>query len=153
VTVSDVHCPATLLLTCPGEAASDGVAALTFPGRTEARRLAESLADRRVALVYTADELAAVQTAEVVAGALGLHVQVRPALGTSYGGAAELEDVADGHRGETVLVVAGRDALASVVPTLLGAAAPVPQAVEDPVELAVDADGWVLRSPREGVGA
>lgn len=150
--MSDVHCPATLLLAGPGEKGEGAVAALTFGGRREARGLAASLADRRVALVYAGDDLAAVQTAEVVAAALGLHVQVRPSLGTSYDGSAgvaELEDIADAHRGETVLVVTRRDVLRSVVATLLpGAAAPASL-----VELAVDADGWVLRPSAEGVGA
>lgn len=152
--MSDVHCPATFVLTGPGETESGAVGALTFRGRAAARDLAASLADRRVALVYAGDDLAAVQTAEVVAAALGLHVQVRPALGTSYDGSAgvaELEDIADAHRGETVLVVARRDVLRSVVPALLPGAGELGTAAV--LELAVDADGWVLRSPREGVGA
>src|SRR5690348_5717557 len=148
--MSDVHCPATLLLSGPGEAGTGAVAALTSRGRTEARELAAALADRRVALVYAGDDLPVVQTAEVVAGALGLHVTVCPPLGTSYdghSGVAELEDVADAHRGETVLVVARRDVLRSVVPALVpGAGETDPEPL---VELAVDADGWVLRASPE----
>lgn len=152
--MSDVHCPATLLLTGPGETGGGAVAALTFRGRTQVRDLAAALTDRRVALVYSGDDLAAVQTAEVVAGALGLHVEVRPALGTSYDGhdgVAALEDVADAHRGETVLVVAAREVLRSVVPRLVPGAAEAASAAV--LELAVDADGWVVRPAHEGVGA
>lgn len=151
--MSDVHCPATLLLTGPGETSSGAVAALTFPGRREARDLAAGLVDRRVALVYAGDDLAVVQSAEVVAGALGLHVTVCPTLGTSYdgrAGVAELEDIADAHRGETVLVVVRPDVLRSVVPGLVPGAGEAASA--SLVELAVDADGWVLRSAPEGVG-
>ncbi len=161
--MSDVHCPATFLLACPGQAASsEGVVAMTWHGRTEARRLAALLTDRRLALVYAGHDLAAVQTAEVVAGALGLHVRVSAALAEAYdaGGESarrrveELEEIADAHRGETVLVVAGRDVLRSVVPRLApGLAEAGPLAPDRPVELAVDADGWVLRSSKEGVQA
>ncbi len=155
--MSDVHCPATILLTAPGEVADAGdVPALGVAGRRQVAQLADSLRDRRLAMVHSAPEVPAVQTAEVVAAALGLHVQVWTVLGGSAGTtadvAAELEEIGDGHRGEAVLVVLPRQVLGAVVP-FLAAGAAVP-AGNGPVELAVDADGWVLRSwVEEPVGA
>jgi hypothetical protein len=53
---------------------------------------------------------------------------------------AQLEEVADLHRGETVLVLADGRALDLVLPQLLGSA---PDAVGR-FELENDSDGWVL---------
>lgn len=152
--MSDLQCAATLLITVPGESAPG----LTVEGRAQARRLAESLRGARLATVYCSDAVGAVQTAEIVAGALGLPVAVREALGAGSEGetaedvlrrtTSELEGVADLHRGETVLLVSHADVIGLAVPHLtlhpVGdvARAPAPATV---IEVAADADGWVVR--------
>jgi probable phosphoglycerate mutase len=81
-----LHCAATLLLARHAEAeyedelVADRGGSLTVTGRRQARVLGESLAGRRVAWVYTSPMARAVQTAEIAAGVLGLHVSVREGL-------------------------------------------------------------------------
>jgi probable phosphoglycerate mutase len=63
---------------------------------------------------------------------------------------AQLEEIADLHRGETVLVVGHQTALGIVVPTLVQNASSTPTRDDElpncaTVELDLDADGWVLR--------
>ncbi|HET7351649.1 MAG TPA: histidine phosphatase family protein [Marmoricola sp.] len=61
---------------------------------------------------------------------------------------AQLEEIADLHRGESVLVVAHETALGLVVPALAGHAAAVRDWDNTAVlALSGDADGWVLDSP------
>ncbi len=65
---------------------------------------------------------------------------------------AQLEEIADLHRGETVLVVGHQTALRIVVPTIVGSLAPGwgrdhELGTTETVELESDADGWVLRRP------
>ena len=62
----------------------------------------------------------------------------------------QLEEIADGFRGETVLVVGHQQALGIVVPTLAGTITPAWARENDlspteSCELERDADGWVLR--------
>ena len=150
--MSDLQCAATLLLTDAG----DG---LTPAGCERARTLGLSLIDRRIAAVYTSPLPGAVRTAEIVAAATGAGVAVRDDLrvpldesGTDVRArvASELSALADLHRGETVLVVSHTGTLQTGVPPLVGrgdeyaAAHPVPSGAV--VEVAADADGWVLRS-------
>ena len=84
--MSDLHCAATLLIArhCEAEYAterlSDAGGSLTVRGREQARRLARSLRDARVAMVYTSDMARAVQTGEIVAAELGVLVRVRAGL-------------------------------------------------------------------------
>jgi broad specificity phosphatase PhoE len=108
----------------------------------------------RLALVYTSPLPDAVRTAAVVARATGAEVVVRNGLGELSGTEAdaqvrarvsdELEAIGDLHRGETVLVVSHADALRTAVP------GEHDWAVGAVVELAMDADGWVVRG---GTGA
>ena len=62
---------------------------------------------------------------------------------------AQFEEIADLHRGETVLVVGHQTALGIVVPTLAGLTAAWARDNElantESIELENDADGWVLR--------
>jgi broad specificity phosphatase PhoE len=194
--VSDLHCPATLVVARHAKAAfvedwfSDEGGSLTSEGRRQARELADSLAGRRIAAVWCSDASRAVQTAEIAAARLGIAVSARKSLrevfiGTLmeqpfeyariaevcekwYAGSLDvrfeggesgaevvarhreqLEEIADLHRGETVLVVGHQTALGIVVPTLTGVdvawARENELANTESIELEHDADGWVLR--------
>lgn len=84
--MSDVHCPARIIVARHGEPAYErpemGVSggSLTAVGREEARALGERLRSERVAGVVSSELSRAVQTAEIAAGVLGLPVQVRERL-------------------------------------------------------------------------
>lgn len=191
--MSDLFCPARLVLARHATAEfvedvfSDEGGSLTQEGRAEARALAESLANERVAAVWSSDFARAVQTAEIVAARLGVMVTTRKALREVYVGdlmgepfdqdridavsevwrggnltaafaggesggdvvarhRALLEEVADQHRGETVLVVGHETALSITVPALGGL--PLDWARDQrwanagTVTLEHDADGW-----------
>jgi broad specificity phosphatase PhoE len=161
--MSDLHCPATVLVARHGEAEhesellSDAGGSLTATGRAQSRELADCLADRNVALVYTSPLSPAVQTAEIVAGRLGCSVRVREAFVEPPADdsaehviarmSAGLEEIADLHRGETVLVVTHGWVMGLVLPHLAanlpdshGVGRPLPGCC--PVRMSVDADGW-----------
>jgi probable phosphoglycerate mutase len=85
--MSDLFCAATVIVARHGEAeydipgvASDSGGSLTPLGREQARRLGESLRDKRIAAVWCSDMARAVQTAEIAAGVLAVPVRVRPGL-------------------------------------------------------------------------
>ncbi|WP_151082845.1 histidine phosphatase family protein [Nocardioides cynanchi] len=84
--MSDVHCPARLVVARHGEAAyesdlmSEAGGSLTPLGRAQARELGERLAGERVAGVVCSELARAVQTAEIAAAVLGLPVTVREGL-------------------------------------------------------------------------
>jgi broad specificity phosphatase PhoE len=84
--VSDVHCPARIIVARHGEPEYErpelGVSggSLTTVGREEARALGERLRSERVAGVLSSELSRAVQTAEIAAAVLGLPVQVRERL-------------------------------------------------------------------------
>ncbi len=98
--MSDLFCPATLVVARHGEATYDviGIASddggwLTDLGRRQAAELAGRLADRRLAAIWCSDMSRAVQTAEIVAAVLGAPVRVRHDLReASVGGFAGLPD-------------------------------------------------------------
>jgi probable phosphoglycerate mutase len=196
-TVSDLHCPATLVVARHAKASfveswfSDEGGSLTVEGRAQAAELGDSLSGRRVAAVWCSDASRAVQTAEIAAARLGVPVTARKALrevfigdllGQAfdygrveavceqwYAGSTEVrfengesgqdvldrhretfEEIADLHRGETVLVVGHQTALGFVVPQLVpGLSVQWARAHElantESIELENDADGWVLR--------
>ena len=150
--MSDLQCAATILLTPHRDADGEG------------RALARSLREAHLALIYTSPTPPAVQTAEVVAAETGVPVVVRDTLrdGVRRDGPdldeeadeqvrarmrAELETIADAHRGETVLVVSHARAIRATLPALVGLADHVRGSRPGPalVELAADSDGWVLR--------
>jgi probable phosphoglycerate mutase len=169
--VSSLHCPARVHLARHGEATyetgpvSDGDGQLTAAGRAQARRLAEALRGERIARVWTSPLARAVQTAEIVAGQLGVDVVVRQGLreyGVSahVGGEPEesgdvearmqgvLQEAADEHSGEAVLVVSHAGAILAAVPPLVGL--PVGWAPGlmlggcGVVELEADGEAWQL---------
>jgi probable phosphoglycerate mutase len=84
--VSDVHCPARVIVARHGQAeyetpemnATGG--SLTTLGREQARELGVRLRSEKVAAVMCSELSRAVQTAEIAAGVLGLPVRVRERL-------------------------------------------------------------------------
>lgn len=161
--MSDVHCPATVLLVRHADAGDDAAVLaepagdLTVRGRDRARTLGTSLAGARVSLIYSSPVPQAVQTAGILAVSTGAAVVVRADLAAAPDGAdtgsrvrAVLDAVADEHRGETVLVLASASAVRAAVAGLVGG----PDDVADPggnepVVLTSDADGWVRHGRRD----
>ena len=84
--MSDLHCPATLVVARPAKAAFVEDWFFDEGGSLPSRRsdpggaLADSLVGRRVAAVWCSDATRAVQTAEIAAARLGVGVTVRKAL-------------------------------------------------------------------------
>jgi probable phosphoglycerate mutase len=84
--VSDLHCPARIIVARHGEAEYETEAmtesggSLKTLGREQARDLGERLGSERVAGIVCSELARAVQTAEIVAGMLGLPVKVREGL-------------------------------------------------------------------------
>ncbi len=85
--MSDLFCPATLIVARHGEATYDEPDVtsndggwLTPLGRRQAAALATDLADRRVAAIWCSDMSRAVQTAEIAAAVLDVPVRVRAGL-------------------------------------------------------------------------
>jgi probable phosphoglycerate mutase len=170
--MSDLQCPATLLIARHGEATVQGVLSdegdwLTDKGREQVRHLVEQVGPRRIAAVYCSTTNPAVQSAELAASALGSRLVVSdglhglPLLGDldAAGPAAQdgqavvkqfagaIEEIADTHRGETVLMFTQGWVISLVIPRLsvnvrndLGTQRVLPHCA--PVEVEVDADGW-----------
>lgn len=150
--MSDLQCAATLLVACP--AGPDG---------ESVERLADALADRRVAIVYSSPQDPAALAAAEVANRLGVACRTEPGLAeppdddsapSDVQAVARYRDVlgevADLHRGETVLLVSHRGVMSLVLPRLafdvpdgLGREHPLPDG--GLVELLVDGDGCSLR--------
>lgn len=193
--MSDLHCPATLLVSRHGEAQysvegvlSDDGGALTDKGRDQVRHLVGQVRSRRVAAVYSSQMERAVESAELAATLLGLRSVVVDGLqefsvgdlaGVSFHDAraqqvfdawlhgdlsaacpgaedghavvtrfkGALDEMADRHRGETVLVFTHGGAMSLAIPRLsvnlrndLAAQRFLPNCV--PAEVEIDADGW-----------
>ena len=193
--MSDLQCPATMLVARHGDAgyAVDGVlsdddGALTEKGRDQVRHLVEQVRSRRVAAVYSSQMGRAVESAELAASELGLHsvavdglqefsvgdlagvsfhddraqqvfdawlhgdlVAACPgaedghAVVTRFKGA--IDEIADSHRGETVLIFTHGGAMSLAIPRLsvnlrndLAVQQFLPSCVA--AEIEVDADGW-----------
>lgn len=148
--MSDLQCAARLFIACSAD------------GRGQALDLAETLAAQRIARIWTSPLVRARETAEIAAARLGVEVVVRHELADEGPADQEtadlvdrvrgvLEEAADLHRGESVLVVSHGAVIDRVVPSLAvnlraghGLAAPMPPG--GVVELDGDADGWVARS-------
>ena len=193
--MSDLQCPATMLVARHGDAAyaADGVlsdddGALTDKGRDEVRHLVEQVRSRRVAGVYSSQMGRAVESAELAASELGLHsvavdglqeFSVGDLAGVSFDdgraqqvfdawlhgdlvaacpGAEDghavvtrfkraIDEIADSHRGETVLIFTHGGAMSLAIPRLsvnlrndLAVQQFLPNCVA--AEIEVDADGW-----------
>jgi probable phosphoglycerate mutase len=90
--VSDVHCPARIIVARHGEAEYEtdtltrSGGSLTTQGREQARELGGRLRGERIAAIVCSELARAVQTAEIAAGVLGLPVTVREGLQEFAGG-------------------------------------------------------------------
>lgn len=193
--MSDLQCASRIILARHGEAEyesemlADEGGCLTRLGRQQARELAEKLADRKIAHIYTSTLARAVQTGEIVAARLGVDVTTRSALvefgcgdlagqpmsddpfapyfgqwlegdldvrcpGAETGQEgiermrSALEEIADVHRGEDVLVVCHGGLLRLGVPALARMTGIEARRINncDTIEVDVDGDGWVCRS-------
>jgi 2,3-bisphosphoglycerate-dependent phosphoglycerate mutase len=193
--MSDLQCPATLLIARHGDAEytvagvlSDDGGRLTVKGREQVHHLAERIRPRRIAAVYSSRMERALESAELAASELGVQAEVvdglqefsvgelagvsfqdprahqvfdawlQGHLDAGYPGGEDghtvmkrfkeaLEDIADTHRGETVLVFTHSGVMSLVIPMLsvnvrndLAAQRFLPNCV--PAEVEVDADGW-----------
>lgn len=113
--MSDLQCPCTALLLHPVE-------------RRRTEQIAEALRDRRVVRVFAPPGGRAEASAASAAQTLRVPVEMLDGLGEDP--RAELEQVSDVYRGETVLAVCDL--------TRLGSA----YAGAELVEVEIDADGW-----------
>jgi hypothetical protein len=150
--VSDLQCPATLVFVFPAGGSDAG---------NEAGELVASLRRRRCAAVYVAESAAAGDAGEALADGLGLAVRSDVRLHERHDEEQDadvvarvcqvLGEVADEHRGETVVLVAPAALLQRALPTLAVNVAPLygerhPLAAGEAAEMRVDGDGWVLDS-------
>ena len=194
--MSALQCPTRVLVARHGEAeyessvVTDDGGSLSALGRRQSRDLAAALSGERIARIWSSPLSRAVQTAEIVAGVLGVDVVVREGLreygvGSLAGTHADereslapvfaaweggdegamipggerigdlvdrmvstLDEIADQHRGEAVLVVTHGGAIMATLPELVGRSRASAYDLTLPnaghVELAVDADGWRL---------
>lgn len=192
--MSELHCPARILVARHGEAdyetdlLVDHGGSLSREGREQAGALAASLATERVAAIWSSSLSRAVQTAEIVAARLGCDVTVREGLrelgvGVHAGSPVDpdplrptfdrwlegdldarieggesgaevvarvsgvLAEIADLHRGETVLVVSHGGAICLSISELavnLDPRFPLDRPLPNcgVVELEADASGW-----------
>jgi broad specificity phosphatase PhoE len=202
--VSSLMCPSTLIVARHGDAAyvdevfSDEGGTLTADGRAQSTELADAVRGRRVAHVWCSDSARAVQTAEIVAGRVGVGVTTRKALREIHVGqlhgqpfsipaicevtdhwfrgdldvafpggesgaevvaryAETLAEIADVHRGETVVVITHQTASCIALPSL---ARNVTPAYADrhrldngeSAELVIDGDDWALTRWGDVVG-
>ncbi len=143
--MSDLQCPATFLVV--------RVDRLGEGWRGQVAGLAEQLRDRRLAAVYGGTTAPAVAVSAALADGLGVpsHPLAETPGGPSDGTAvarcrAALEELADLHRGETVLVVDDGQVLGPALTPLVrrGLGTGPSRTPYRPVTLEVDGDGWRL---------
>lgn len=130
--VSDLQCPATFLL-------------LAVPDGEPLRpHLVQALAGEHVAEVCaqaTAADATRAGAADALARALGTRRGTADAVDV-----AALEDVADLHRGERVVVVLSAAELAALLQVARRSGGATGTPTPGWTEVAVDADGWALRA-------
>lgn len=168
--MSDLFCPATLILARHGEAeyerdlrlepvkpfARNQGGSLTATGRRQARELAELLHSRGLSHIYSSTLARAVQTAEIAAAALHLDVTTRLGLqesrldetltDTAHRLADVIEEISDLHRGETVLLIAHQHIIQRGLAQIGGVCGPIDEwngYYTSTIEIQVDADGIV----------
>ena len=146
--MSDLQCPTTFLVV-PVDTLGEG-------WRDQVAGLAGRLRDRRVAAVYGGTTAPAVAVSAALADGLGvpscpLAATPTPPAGPSDGTAvarcrAALEELADLHRGESVLVVVDGQVLEPALTPLVrrGLGSGPRRTPYRPVTLEVDGDGWRL---------
>jgi hypothetical protein len=139
--VSDLQCPATLLLAPYGEGVE--------PSEEGTRQLARRAGADRVARIFGGTSRAAVQTTRLVADGTGVSAEQRAELDDEGEAAGELHAIADLYRGETVLIMLPVHTVESALEALVGrrASARVEPSMQygSVVEVAGDADGWSVR--------
>jgi hypothetical protein len=139
--VSDLHCPATLLLAPYDEGVE--------PSEEGTRRLTRRAAADRVARIYAGTSSKAVQTTRAVAAGVDASGEQRTELDNEDDLEDELHAIADLHRGETVLVMLPVPAVERALDALVGrrarARAGASMQYGAVVEVAGNADGWALR--------
>jgi probable phosphoglycerate mutase len=131
---------------------------LTDEGREQVRRLVEQVRPRRIAGVYSSTMDQGVRSAELAASALGVPSVVADGLQEFRPGGEDgravverfteaIDQIADTHRGETVLVFTHRRVMSSVIPRVavnmrndLASQHLLSSCVA--AEVHVDADGW-----------
>jgi broad specificity phosphatase PhoE len=143
--MSDLQCAATVLLVDAARLSSSQP--LTDAG------------DQRVMMVYASTEPGALESAAAVARTLGVPCRELAGVQELSDGESDLqaadryrralEEIADVHRGETVLVVSHAGVMALVLPRLAtngGIGGEREPARPGVAELLIDADGWALRA-------
>lgn len=171
--MSALQCATTMVIACPVDTsqATPGGPVLSERGRRQAADLADLLSSRRVAHVWTSTTATAALTGAWIAERLGVGSTVSEGLreldlsevadpeapllrsgaeGTLVEPFTEtLQEIADIHPGETVLIVSHEGAITRGVHYLTGArppqVPPQPGASEPRrhrVEVLADADGW-----------
>jgi hypothetical protein len=147
--VSDLHCPATLLLA-------------PYDGRADRsdeaiRQLTGRAAAGNVSRIYGGSGAEVVQTMRSLEPGAGASSEARRELDVDDV-ADELNAIADLHRGETVLVLLPGSAVESALDALVGRRARLRSGLTmhygAVFEVAADADGWTLRteaSPTDSV--
>jgi broad specificity phosphatase PhoE len=151
--VSDLHCPARVFLARHAETSYDGGERLTATGERQARVLGERLRGERPARVHASSMPRAAETARIAADVLGVPVELHQEL-DEVGVESEdavvarvstvLAGIADGYRGEAVLVVGHQASLAMALKRMLPGAPVTGLDPGEVVALEHDADGWVL---------
>jgi broad specificity phosphatase PhoE len=132
--MSDLQCPATLLIASSDadqteyRALSDDAGSLTDEGRARVRHLVEQLRSRQIAEVCCSSTEPAVQLAELAASELGVKASITDGLqepSSREGGDAvvsrfqgALQEIADTHRGERVLVFTHVEVMSLMFPRL-----------------------------------
>jgi hypothetical protein len=130
--MSDLQCPATFLI-ASGEM-----------GTGRVHDLVEQVRGRRISAVYASLGLAA-EPAKLAASELGLEPRLSDALGEPADFTQAIDEIADVHRGEAVLVFTNDHVMRLAVPGQTRHL--VPHGTLLPVtEMDVDSDGWRLRS-------
>ena len=124
--MSDLQCPATILLIAPDSIASRGAPAILGAARPSGVFVASAVAADPGALA----------AATALAGASACRLTIVPDLADGPGLARALQELADLHRGETIALLATR----AMMEELLGKRS----AGADPIAITVDASGWSL---------